>query len=215
METTMLRFLALSVTLLLVGCSDSPSETPAIWQATHLGSDGTVWAGPPRATIEEATADADAYISEKSVDEDAIVVAQVPDGAYPSMAYMMSFTPIEPDVIASKLGVEFVELDDPSQICGTWSYATHGATTKPQIVTYKEDGTVDNPGDSSEGPAVKWQCKEGVLIKTFWVPPMPEYGVNEASWESSSCRCALATDGRIILWNNDGSLIHVLTRQNE
>ncbi len=147
----MLRVIGLSILLVFafLGCSDSASETSSIWQATHIGSDGTVWAGPPRATIEEATADADAYVKENSVDEDAVVVAPVPNGAYPSMAYLTSFTPIERDVIAAKLGVEFVELDDPSRICGTWSQITYGSTTGPTIVTYKEDGTLTRPTEAT------------------------------------------------------------------
>lgn len=207
----MLRLIALLMTFVLVGCSDSASDTPVLWQATHVSSDGTAWAGPPRTTIEEATADADTYINEKSVDEDAVVVARVPDGAYPSMAYMMSFTPIERDLIAEDLGVELVELTDPTRFIGTWSNSIRGSKTEPHLETYRNDGTLTSPSHTGDGPPVKWEFRDGVLFETFWCPPMPEYGVTEGDWESLAYQCAGTIDGRIVLWNSDGSVVHILT----
>jgi hypothetical protein len=40
---------------------------------------------------------------------------------------------------------------------------------------------------------------------------MPDYGIEEESWNQEAHRCAKTADGRIVYWNGDGSLVVTLT----
>lgn len=198
---------------MIIGCSKESGEDSSMWNAIHLSSGTTVWTGPIRTSIEDATADADTYLENNKVEENEVFVVPASDIGNPSFDFLASFAPISRDLVAENLGIELVELTDSTRFVGTWSQLTHRAKHEPTLVTFNEDGTIDRPSHTDDGPPVKWTYKNEVLIETFWVPPMPEYGITEESWDSLDCRCALTTDGRIVLWNSDGSVIKILTRQ--
>ncbi len=60
----------------------------------------------------------------------------------------------------------------------------------------------------------EWRLnRDGTFSLLTRCPPAPEFGIDEPQMEEDRRLVAALTDGRLVMWNGDGSLLLVLSRQ--
>jgi hypothetical protein len=112
--------------------------------------------------------------------------------------------------VAEQTGVELLPIEDPAGLIGLWRSCPRLSSYEGKI-EHLGDGTLKMSSDAKDAKPGRWRLKEDAYIQTTWVPPMPEYGIDEESWNEEAYRCARTSDGRIVYWNGDGSLIVTLS----
>lgn len=115
--------------------------------------------------------------------------------------------------IETRLGCGLTALESPEALLGDWN------RTFPQLpkqasqqFSYFADGTFAAPDDTESSPRGRWTVEHGTYTETTWCAPVPEYGINEGTWNPSTYHAAVTPAGAIVLWNGDGSLLMLLTR---
>src|SRR5690349_14417940 len=104
--------------------------------------------------------------------------------------------------VAKRLGVELLPISSKRAFYGRWKSSFKFVQDKEYDVEHLADGTMLQPLSEHKKPG-KWQYKAGVYTQTTWVPPIPEYGIEDPSWNQECYRCAQTADGRIVYWNGD------------
>jgi hypothetical protein len=116
--------------------------------------------------------------------------------------------------IAVRVGAELLPIEDSQALVGRWRSSMSRQPDGEFDLEHLADGTLRfsdaEPVENAE-PA-QWQFEDGGYFQKTWVPPMPEYDIDEPSWNCEGYRCAQTADGRIVYWNGDGSLVVTLTR---
>jgi hypothetical protein len=60
----------------------------------------------------------------------------------------------------------------------------------------------------------EWRLnRDGTFSLLTWCPPDPEFGIDKAQLDEERSFVAALADGRLVMWNGDGSLLLVLSRQ--
>jgi hypothetical protein len=116
------------------------------------------------------------------------------------------------DSVAKRLDTKLLPIEESVVLHGRWRSSVTHAPNAEYDIEHLEDGTLNFAGERKDAKPGKWALKSDVYIQTTWVPPMPEYGIEEESWNQEAYRCALTADGRIVYWNGDGSLVVTLTK---
>ena len=114
--------------------------------------------------------------------------------------------------IGRRLAIELLPITDPAAFIGRWRSSVTHASGPDYDIEHLNDGTLNIAFQPTDGKPGKWALEFGTYIQTTWVPPMPEYGMEEESWNQEAYRCAMTPDGRIVYWNGDGSLVVTLTK---
>jgi hypothetical protein len=116
--------------------------------------------------------------------------------------------------IETLLGSKLRSLDSPDTLIGDWNRSfPHLPNGEPQRFTYLPDGTFLSPYDSADSPFGKWEVRNGTYIETTWCEPMPEYGIEDGTWNPETYHCAATDTGAVALWNGDGSMLLLLTKR--
>jgi hypothetical protein len=113
--------------------------------------------------------------------------------------------------VAQRVGAELLPIDDPAFLVGKWR-SSLGLSRRSRDVEHFADGTMPASANLPDAKPGKWRLKGDTYIQTTWVPPMPEYGIDNASWSEEAYRCARISEGQFVYWNGDGSLVITLTR---
>ena len=117
------------------------------------------------------------------------------------------------DGIETVLGSKLTYVDSPDALLGDWNRSCpHLPDREPQRFSYLADGTFRSPYDSDDSPPGKWRIDNGTYTESTWCKPMPEYGMDEGTWNPETYHCAFAEDESIAIWNGDGSLLLLLTK---
>ena len=114
--------------------------------------------------------------------------------------------------VAQRLDTTLQDIDDPAFIIGRWRSSISRQQTHDYDLEHMPDGTIADPGGTSDEHSSKWKIGNDTYEVTSWCPPMPEYGMDTGSWTGEAYRCARTEDGRFVYWNGDGSLIVTLTK---
>ncbi len=115
--------------------------------------------------------------------------------------------------IETLLGTPIEDIQDPETLLGEWERASpHLAGTPSQRFCYLADGTFESPYDSEDSPRGQWQVEPGRYTETTWCQPMPEYGIDEGTWNPETYHCAVTDSGDVVIWNGDGSLLLLMKR---
>jgi protein involved in sex pheromone biosynthesis len=116
--------------------------------------------------------------------------------------------------VGQHVDAELLPIDDAAFLVGRWRSSLSHAVDQEFDLEHLADGTLrlagEEPVENAEPD--QWQFKDGGYFQKTWVPPMPEYDIDEPSWNYEGYRCAQTADGRIVYWNGDGSLVVTLTR---
>jgi hypothetical protein len=114
--------------------------------------------------------------------------------------------------IAKRIGAELLPAQAPQAFVGRWRSSVAPNAKRDFDLEHLADGTLPSTLDEPNAKPGKWLLEDETYFQTTWVPPMPEYGIDEESWSQEAYRCAVTADGRIVYWNGDGSYVEVLTR---
>ena len=58
----------------------------------------------------------------------------------------------------------------------------------------------------------KWDLSNDRLTDHTWCEPIPEYRLDEGTWNIDTYHCTVTEGGVIVLWNGDGFLQMTLIR---
>lgn len=114
--------------------------------------------------------------------------------------------------VGKRIGAELLPARDRKAFVGRWRMSNSPDPKREFDVEHLADGTLTSTSDDANAKPGKWQLKDEAYVQTTWVPPMPDYGIDEESWAQEAYRCAVTADGRIVYWNGDGSYVEILTR---
>jgi hypothetical protein len=114
--------------------------------------------------------------------------------------------------VGKRLDAELLPIEDAAVLIGRWRSSVAHVPDAEYDIEHLEDGTLKMPLEPKDAKPGKWALRSGAYFQTTWVPPMPDYGIEEESWNQEAYRCAITGDGRIVYWNGDGSLVVTLTR---
>jgi len=116
-------------------------------------------------------------------------------------------------VVSEIIGSELRDVVDSSSLIGEWrcSYPRTPALA-PSTRSYFNDGTFTSTFDKNGIPTAKWEIEVGKYTEITWCEPMPEYGIDEGTWNYTTYHCAVTLDGSIAMWNGDASFLTLLTR---
>jgi hypothetical protein len=117
-------------------------------------------------------------------------------------------------VVSEIIGSELIDVVDSSSLIGEWRCSFPRAPTlAPFTRSYFKDGTFASPFDKDGIPAAKWEIELGMYTEITWCEPMPEYGMDEGTWNYTTHHCAVTSDGSIAMWNGDASYLLLLKRK--
>ena len=69
-------------------------------------------------------------------------------------------------------------------------------------------------GGGAHRDAGEWRLnRDGTFSLLTSCPPAPEFGIGEPQLDEERSFVAALADGRLVMWNGDGSLLLVLSRQ--
>jgi hypothetical protein len=116
--------------------------------------------------------------------------------------------------VETLLGSKLRSLDSPDTLIGDWDRSfPRRPDGEPQRFTYLSDGTFRSRYDSADSPPGKWEVRNGTYMETTWCKPMPEYGIDDGTWNPETYHCAATDTGAVALWNGDGSMLLLLTKR--
>lgn len=113
--------------------------------------------------------------------------------------------------VAKRVGSELLPIEDAAFWIGRWCSSLKKKAQAEYNIEYLNDSTFKLSAAAADSKPGRWKLKGDAYFETTWVPPMPEYGIEEESWNQEAYRCARAADGSIVYWNGDGSLVVILT----
>ena len=123
--------------------------------------------------------------------------------------------------VRSQIGNDGYTPNKFSEFCGTWigdlvpaSGQTAGGTLRKKI-TINPDGLAPSKSLESdwECPKDKWQLNEnGSLSQWSYVEPMPEYGIDEPTYEEECLHVLFISKDVFVTFNGDASLVFRYTR---
>lgn len=114
--------------------------------------------------------------------------------------------------VGQHVDAELLPIDDAAFLVGRWRSSLSRAQDREFDLEHLADGTLRFASEAADAEPGKWQLQDETYIQTTWVPPMPDYGIDEATWNQEAYHCARTADGRIVYWNGDSSLVVTLTR---
>jgi hypothetical protein len=104
------------------------------------------------------------------------------------------------------------------QLTGTWHVDFIGirgeSIGKRYVLRLQPDGQAisEYPG-RLPSDRDRWKLNDdGSFSRWAWCEAMPKYGIHEPTMEETRMHAAVLEDGRVVLWNGDGSLVKLLSR---
>lgn len=74
--------------------------------------------------------------------------------------------------------------------------------------------TETTAGGATHRDIGQWRLNgDGTFSLLTWCPPDPEFGIDEPQLDEDRRHVAALADGRLVMWNGDGSLLVVLSRR--
>lgn len=114
--------------------------------------------------------------------------------------------------VESVVGSTLTDVTEPATLFGHWRQAFAAFPDQdPQNYEYRADGTLVSPYDQPGNPPNEWRLVANQCVQLTWCEPMPDYGMPEGTYEETRYHCAKSDDGKIVLWNGDGSIIITLS----
>ena len=78
------------------------------------------------------------------------------------------------------------------------------------------DSVVEVVGQSEKPSAGEWRLNPDATFSLLtWCPPDPEFGIDDPQLDEDRRHVAALADGRVVMWNGDGSLVLLLATQSE
>jgi hypothetical protein len=123
--------------------------------------------------------------------------------------------------VFARIGCAGVSVASRDQLTGSWDVAVVGLGPAPApIVVYhlREDGkaAIEVVGQLGPPSAGEWQFNpDGTFSMLTWCPPDPEFGIDESRPDEDRRHLAALPDGRLAMWNGDGSMVLLLSPRRE
>jgi len=111
--------------------------------------------------------------------------------------------------------------ESPQILVGGWLAVLHrkGKPDRSRTVRHQlsKDGAYRTPNQiERQHPAGRWQYHpEGVLLLRQWYDPVPEAGLLEGGFAEEAHFVRQTSDGRLVVFNDDASVIYVWERTDE
>jgi hypothetical protein len=133
-------------------------------------------------------------------------------GAYRSQVRAAVFT---------RIGCAGLSVASRGQLTGSWDVAVVGLGPAPApIFAYhlREDGkaAIERVGQLGPPSTGEWQPNpDGTFSMLTSCPLDPEFGIDESSSDEDRRHVAALPDGRLVIWNGDGSMVLLLSPRRE
>lgn len=126
------------------------------------------------------------------------------------------------DGVFSRVGVPGQPVNDGRQLVGVWDVYfvwLDGPQGEPMFV-YRLDkgGTATvKATDSQDAPSSgEWRLnQDGTFSLLTWCPADPEFGIPEPQLDEDRRHIAALPEGRLVVWNGDGSSVLLLSPRDE
>ena len=112
------------------------------------------------------------------------------------------------DVIEKEYG-PLQSMSSRDELVGKWIHSLFSEDDALYVLS--EDGTVRCKFDNDANPNGKWSFETDRFTDWTWCEADPEFGLDEGTWNIESYHCMKTKNGRVVLWNGDGSLRMILT----
>jgi hypothetical protein len=104
-------------------------------------------------------------------------------------------------LVGKRIGAELLRIEDPAELIGRWRSSLTHAPDGDYDVEHLEDGTLAIAAELPDSKPGRWTLKSEAYIQTTWVPPMPDYGIEEESWNQEAYRCTTNLNHRELFDN--------------
>ncbi len=108
------------------------------------------------------------------------------------------------------------------QLVGSWDAVVVGLAGPLPVPAFVYrlggggDSVVEVVGQSGTPSAGEWRLNPDATFSLLtWCPPQPEYGIDDPQLDEDRRHVAALADGRVVMWNGDGSLVLMLAPQGE
>jgi hypothetical protein len=124
--------------------------------------------------------------------------------------------------VEKRVGMRGQPVTGPDELVGSWDVAADTSLgelpPKPMFVYHLHtDGSSvveTTAGDRMHRNTGEWRLNsDGTFSLLTWCPPDPEFGIDKPQLDEERNFVAALADGRLVMWNGDGSLLLVLSRQ--
>jgi hypothetical protein len=127
--------------------------------------------------------------------------------------------------VEKRVGMRGQPITRPDELVGSWDVAADTSfgelPPKPMFVYHlRADGssivetTVGGGTGGTHRDTGEWRLnRDGTFSLLTWCPPAPEFGIDEPQLEEDRRHVAALADGRLVMWNGDGSSLLVLSRK--
>jgi hypothetical protein len=124
--------------------------------------------------------------------------------------------------VFGRLGGTGQPVTSQEQLVGSWDVVVVGPAGPlpgPTFV-YRLGGdgnsVVEVVGQSGTLSAGEWRLNPDATFSLLtWCPPEPEFGIDDPQLDEDRRYVAALADGRVVMWNGDGSLVLLLAPQRE
>jgi hypothetical protein len=124
--------------------------------------------------------------------------------------------------VEKRVGMRGQPVTRPDELVGSWEVAADTSLgklpPKPLFVYHlREDGSSiieTTAGGGTHRNTGEWRLnRDGTFSLLTWCQPDPEFGIDKPQLDEERSFVAALADGRLVMWNGDGSLLLVLSRQ--
>lgn len=119
--------------------------------------------------------------------------------------------------VFDRVGVRGEPVASADQFVGSWRVhfvGMRGETSGQSSVYRLSTGGRAVVESAGQPPAEndRWRLNaDGSVSWLVWCAAMPEYGLPEPTYQEQRMHAAALSDGRLVLWNGDGSLVKLLS----
>jgi hypothetical protein len=123
-----------------------------------------------------------------------------------------------------RIGMQGQAVTSRDELVGSWDVAVDTSFGKvppePMFVYHlRTDGSSvieTTAGGKTHQDTGKWRLNDdGMFSLLTWCPPAPEFGIDEPQLDEDRRHVAALTDGRLVMWNGDGSFLLVLCQRSK
>lgn len=119
--------------------------------------------------------------------------------------------------VFTRVGCPGLPVASRDQLVGSWDVAFVGlgpAPTPMFVYHLRGDGTaaIEMAGQAEPPSAAEWRLNaDGTFSLLRWCPADPEFGMPEPQLDEDRRHLAALADGRLVMWNGDGSSVLLLS----